>query len=216
VEWLRGRLHEGMRYTLLQVNGHNAGLVEYLPGQAAWRGVEAAGYMFIQCFWVVGRNRGHGFGRQLLQTCLDDARGTNGVAVMVSKSHWLPTPRLFLKNGFELADLAAPSYDLLVRRFDPQAPLPRFKKPEIRIPPGLTLYHSHQCPYAQNVPDIATRVGSSLKIPVNIIHLGNAMDAQNSPCRYGTLAYFYNGDFLTYHPAGTEKLLELLAPRMAG
>ena len=107
LEWLQARLQEGMRYTLLQVNGHNAGLIEYIPGEFAWRGVEAEGYLFIHCFWVIGRNRGHGYGRQLLETCLDDARGTNGVAVMVSKTHWLPTPKLFLKNGFELADQAA-------------------------------------------------------------------------------------------------------------
>ncbi|MEW6093264.1 MAG: GNAT family N-acetyltransferase [Chloroflexota bacterium] len=127
-EWLRARLREGMRYTLLTVRGRNAGLMEYVPGEYAWRGVEAAGYLFIHCFWVIGRNRGHGYGRQLLEACLDDARGTNGVALVVSKAHWLPTPKLFLKNGFELADHADPSFDLLVRRIQPDAPLPRFKR----------------------------------------------------------------------------------------
>jgi hypothetical protein len=138
------------------------------------------------------------------------------VAVAVSKFHWLPTPKLFLKNGFELADQAAPSFDLLVRRFDPDAPLPRFKRSVHKASPGLTIYHSDQCPYTQNVPDIVARVGDQLHLPVNIIHVDSAKDAQESPCAYGTLAYFYNGELLTYHPTGTEKLLELLKPRLGG
>jgi GNAT superfamily N-acetyltransferase len=216
LEWLQARLHEGMRYTLLQVHGRNAGLIEYVPGEYTWRGVEAEGYLFIHCFWVIGRNRGHGYGRQLLETCLADARGTNGVAVAVSKTHWLPTPKLFLKNGFELADQAAPSFDLLVKRFRPEAPLPRFKHSVKKAPNGLTLYYSDQCPYLQNLPDITMKVGEQLKIPVNIMHLDNAREAQHSPCPYGTLAYFYNGELLTYRPAGTKQLLELLELKMTG
>jgi len=210
MEWMQARLREGMRYTLLQVRGHNAGMIEYVPGEYAWRGVSAKGYLFIHCFWVIGRNRGKGYGRQLLEACLEDARGMDGVAVMVSKAHWLPTPKLFLKNGFELADHADPSFDLLVRRLNPQAPLPRFKRAASKIPPGLTLYHSDQCPYTQNVPEITARVGEQLKLPVNIIRVDSARAAQKVPCAYGTLAYFYNGNFLTHRPTGTEKLLELI------
>jgi len=216
IEWLRRRLREGMRYTLLQVKGRNAGMIEYVPGEYAWRGVEAKGYLFIHCFWVVGRNRKYGYGRQLLQACLEDAKGTNGVAVAVSKTHWLPTPKIFLKNGFELADQAPPSFDLLVKRFNPEAPPPRFKQNAQAIPPGLTLYHSDQCPYTQNVAAIVTQVSEQMKIPVNIVLVDSARTAQESPCRYGTLGYFFDGELLTYRPAGTKKLLELLAPKLAG
>jgi len=215
MEWLRNRLREGMRYTLLKVDGRNAGLMEVVPGEYAWRGVEAVGYLFIHCFWVIGSNRGHGYGRQLLQACLEDACSTNGVAVMVSKTHWLPTPKLFLKNGFELADQASPSFELLVKRFNLDASKPRFKKPKLKVPPGLTLIHSDQCPYTQNVPDIVTQVGEKLNIPVNILHMDSAQAAQEAPCAYGTLAYFYNGELLTYRPTGTEKLLELMKVKLA-
>jgi GNAT superfamily N-acetyltransferase len=216
MEWLQARINEGMRYTLLQVHGHNAGLIEYIPGEYAWRGVKAEGYLFIHCFWVIGRNRGHGYGRQLLETCIADARGSNGVAVIVSKAHWLPTPKLFIKNGFELADHAAPTFDLLVKRFNPEAALPRFKSTRQKIPSGLTLFHSNQCPYTQNVPDIAKGVGEQMNIAVNIIHIDSAKKSQEMPCPYGTLAYFYNGEFLTYHPTGSKKLIELLKLKMAG
>jgi GNAT superfamily N-acetyltransferase len=216
IGWLQGRLREGMRYMLLQVNGRRAGMVEYVPGEYAWRGIEAKGYLFIHCFWVIGQNRGHGYGRLLLQACEEDSRVTNGLAVMVSKTHWLPTPKLFLKNGFEPADQTLPSFDLLVKRFNPSASLPRFKHSKTKPPMGLCLYHSPQCPYTQNIPDIVTGVGEKLKIPVNIIHLESAKAAQESPCAYGTLAYFYNGELLTYRPTGTKKLMEILEPKLVG
>ncbi len=216
MDWARRRIQEGLRYTLLQVNGHNAGLIEYAPAEAAWRGVEAPGYLFIHCFWVVGRNRKHGYGRKLLEACLEDAKGSNGVAVVVSKTHWLPTPKIFLKNGFELADQAPPSFDLLVKRLNPQAPLPRFKKVVADPPPGLTLYHSDQCPYFQNVGAIAEQVGQQLKIPVNLVRIESAQAAQSSPCLYGTLGYFFEGEFLAYAPMGTKKLIELIEPKLAG
>jgi GNAT superfamily N-acetyltransferase len=216
IEWMRARLDEGMRYTLLQVKGRNAGMIEYVPGEHAWRGVEAKGYLFIHCFWVVGRNRKQGYGRQLLQACLEDAKGTNGVAVAVSKTNWLPTLKIFMKNGFELADQAPPSFDLLVKRFNPEAPPPRFRHNTQNIPPGLTLFHSDQCPYTQNVADIVRKVGEQLNVSVNIIHVNSFKAAQESPCLYGTLGYFFDGELLTYRPAGTKKLLELLEPKMAG
>ncbi len=216
MEWLQARLREGMRYTLLQVGGCNGGMIEYIPGEYAWRGVEADGYLVIHCLWVVGRNRGHGYGRLLLQACLDDAAGKKGVAVVVSKTHWLPTPKIFLKNGFKLADHADPSFDLLVKPFEPGAPLPHFKQNARAIPPGLTLYHSDQCPYTQNGMTIATQVGKQLKIPVNIIRMDTVRVAQESPCIYGTLGWFFNGELLTYRPLGTQRLLELLESKLAG
>jgi len=214
LEWTRQRLTEGMRYTLLQVHGHNAGMIEYIPAEHAWRGVEAPGYLFIHCFWVIGQNRKHGYGRQLLNACLEDAKGTNGVAVVVSKTHWLPTPKIFRKNGFELVDQAAPSFDLLVKRLNPEAPLPRFKSVSAAVPPGLTLFHSDQCPYFQNAVAIVDQVGQQLKVPVNIIRVENARSAQRSPCLYGTLGFFYDGELLAYSPVGSKKLLELIGPKL--
>jgi hypothetical protein len=84
------------------------------------------------------------------------------------------------------------------------------------IPPGLTLYHTNQCPYTQNIPSIVIQVGRQLNIPVNIVHIENARAAQRSPCIYGTLGYFFNGELLTYRPTGTKKLLELLEPKLTG
>ena len=212
-EWMHARLQEGMRYILAQVNGWNAGMIEYLPAEFAWRGVVAPGYLFIHCLWIVGRNRKHGYGRQLLETCLQDARATNGVVVMSARTHWLPTRKIFLKNGFEVVDELSP-FELLVKRNNLDAPLPRFTHSSPVIPPGLTLYYSDQCPYMQNMPAIITRVGEQLELPVTLVHLREPQQAQQSPCPYGVLGIYLDGELLDYRPTGTIELLERVKSRL--
>lgn len=216
-EWMHARLAEGLRYKLCRVNGHNAGFIEYLPGEYAWRGVDAAGYLFIHCFWVIGQNRGHGYGRKLLEACLEDGRGYHGVAVVVSKTHWLPTPKIFIKNGFEAVDHAQPSFDLLVRRNSADAPLPRFNQTWQNVDKfshGLTFVKSAQCPYVYVMDEGIRQLGEELGIPVNIVQLETAAEAQNSPCVYGVMGLFYNGELLSYHPMDKKKLLGLLEPKL--
>jgi len=216
LDWTAARIREGMRYTLGRAGGHNAGMLEAIPGEAAWRGVAADGYLFIHCLWVIGRNRKHGYGQQLLHACLEQAAGMKGVAVVVSKAHWLPTPRFFAKNGFELADRAAPCFDLLARRFDPQTALPRFSPARQAPPPGLTFYHSDQCPYTQNTAAIVSQVGEHFGLPVNILRIESARAAQAAPCPYGTLGYFLDGELLSHRPLGSEELIALLEPKLVG
>ena len=87
--WLQARFAEGMRYKLFRANERTVGFVEYIPGEYAWRGVAAQGYLFIHCFWVLGKNKGKGYGSRLLKACLKDAQqsGLAGVAVMTSFEH---------------------------------------------------------------------------------------------------------------------------------
>jgi hypothetical protein len=42
----------------------------------------------------------------------------------------------------------------------------------------------------------------------------SATQAQNSPCPYGVLGIFYNGELLEYRPTGTKKLLELVKMKL--
>ena len=120
--WLQANAKFGLRAkVLLASDGQPGGYIEYLPGEFAWRGVEAGGFMFIHCIWVFAkRNQRKGCGRVMVEACLDDARnaGMRGVAVMVRDGPWLADRHLFLTNGFETVDTASPDYELLVRKFD--------------------------------------------------------------------------------------------------
>ncbi len=216
-EWLKARFREGLRYKIYQVNGRKAGFIEYIPGEHARRGVDAKGYLFIHCLWVIGQNRGHGYGGKLLEDCWKDAKDYYGVAVVVSNTHWLPTPKIFLKNGFEMADHAPPSFDLLVKRNSADAPLPRFKKnwrKGNKYPNGLTLIKSAQCPYAYVMDEGIRQIGRELNLPVHIVESTTTREAQNLPCAYGVMGLYYDGELLTYHPTNKEKIIEMLEARM--
>ena len=104
LEWIKDRFGDGLKYKLLLVEDRekltSRGFIEYIPGEYCWRGVNAVGYMFIHCIWVVGKYKGFGLGSKLLEECLKDAKEMNGVAVMTAGTTWLPKSKLFINHGF--------------------------------------------------------------------------------------------------------------------
>jgi len=102
--WLQANAKFGLRAKmLLAPDGEPAGYIEYLPGEFAWRGVEARGFLFIHCVWIFRKqHQRKGWGRVMIEACLNDARkaGMHGAAVMVRDGAWLADRRLFLANGF--------------------------------------------------------------------------------------------------------------------
>jgi len=74
--WLQANAKFGVRAKMLVApDGQPSGYIEYLPGEFAWRGVEAAGFMLIHCVWVFSkRHQRKGWGSILGEGCLEDAR----------------------------------------------------------------------------------------------------------------------------------------------
>lgn len=64
-------------------------------------------YIFI-VLWVSGKFKGHGYGKQLLEYVINDAKkeGKQGVCVISSKKKksYLADKKFFLKYGFEVVD----------------------------------------------------------------------------------------------------------------
>ena len=89
LNWLKARFAEGMRIKMFELP--ERGFIEYIPGEYAWRAVDAKGYMFIHCLWVVGKSKGRGLGGRLLKACIQEARevGMHGVAMLTSEGNWL-------------------------------------------------------------------------------------------------------------------------------
>lgn len=71
--WVKDRLEEGMRIKILYDGGRSVGFIEYIPGEHAWRAVEARDYLVIHCLWIVGSGKGKGYGSRLLNECIEDA-----------------------------------------------------------------------------------------------------------------------------------------------
>ena len=98
-----------------------------------------------------GRAKGCGYGRQLMEYCLADARarGKAGVCMLGAQKqkNWLSDQRFAKKYGFCTVDTTHDGYELLALSFDGTAP--RFA-PSVRqetAERGLVIYYDYQCPY---------------------------------------------------------------------
>ena len=218
LNWLKQRFSDGMRIKILYEGARSVGFVEYIPGEFAWRAVNAEGYMVIHCLWVVGKGKGKGYGSRLLAECVKDAQslGQHGVAMVTSSRVWLADKKILLKNGFESVDEAAP-FELLVKRFD-ETPLPTFPRNWDerlnRCGSGLTVFRADQCPYIEDAVKGVLEIASEKGIETRVIELTSGRQVQDSaPSPYGVFSIVYNGELVSYHYLGKKekkRLLELL------
>lgn len=215
-EWLENTLSEGLRLKVIYEGNRSAGFIEYAPGEYTWRAVQAAGYMVIHCMWVVGSGKGKGYGSRLLEQVISEARslGMFGVVVVCSLSTWLVKKGFFLHNGFRVVDQAPPSFELLVKRFG-QGAMPSFPQDWEsrlrRIPQGLVVYHSGQCPYLAMFVSSLANGASQMGIPVQTVELKTSWEARTlSPSAYGVFGVVYDGQLLSYRPIGGKTLRQML------
>lgn len=212
--WLEDRFSEGLRLKLLELP--DRGFIEYIPGEFAWRAVDARGYMFIHCLWVVGKSKGKGYATALIDACVRDAKKAKmkGVAMLTSEGNWLAGRRLLEKHGFECVAQAPPSFSLMVRRFgagkrptlvDNQATIRR------RFGKGLTVVRSDQCPYIEDAAANAVAAAEQSGIPSRVVDLKSADDVRRlSPTPYGVFAIMLDGRLLSYHYLLDKDLKSLL------
>ena len=69
--WLAERIKEGHVFRKLDAQGKV--FIEYAPLEKAWVPVTGDNYFYIYCLWVSGSYKGKGYGKELLQSCIDDA-----------------------------------------------------------------------------------------------------------------------------------------------
>ena len=220
IEWLKDRFPEGLKIkTLYSDKDGTQGMVEYIPGEYCWRPVEAHGYMFIHCIFAGFKRayKGKGYGSLLLKECLEEAKKKNmrGVAVVTRKGPFMAGKKLFVKNGFEVVDTAPPDFELLVKKFNKNAPTPKFKgdwgERQSQYGKGLTIIRADQCPYTvKNVREIIETAEKEYNIKPNLIELKNCEEAQNSPCPFGTFCIIYNGKVIAHHPISNKRFTNIM------
>ncbi|MUG65096.1 GNAT family N-acetyltransferase [Paenibacillus campinasensis] len=214
-EWLLRRFEEGLKLKIIEEDGYPRGFMEYTPIEFAWRGVTGENYLFIHCLWIVGRGKGKGYGKQLLNDCIEDARRSrkSGVSIMTSSQTWLADKSFFTKQGFELVDQTPSGFELLARRFD-DSPVPRlvhgWEERAAGYREGLTILKSDQCPYIQDAVTTIVEVAQERNIPIQVMDMESSGDAQHAVSAYGSFNVIYNGKLLTYHPVTKRELYKLL------
>jgi GNAT superfamily N-acetyltransferase len=204
VEWLRKRFDEGLRFLLLRDQKEKPlGFLEYVPGEFAWRPVDAQGWLFVHCLWVFPAGQKiRGLGSRLIRACVEEAgrAGSTGVAAMVSSGTWMAGREVFLKNGFtKIAERGR--FELVVHRLREGAE-PRFRDivQDNWKCRGLHIVYSDQCPMlSKSVNDLCEMAAEySLKKP-RVTVLKSAYEAQHAPSYYGAFSLLWNGRLLSDH-----------------
>lgn len=82
--WLADRFDEGLVFLKSVERGKC--FIEYIPAEYAWTPIYAPGYMYIDCLWVSGSFKGHGYSSDLLSECIWDSKekGKKGLCILAA------------------------------------------------------------------------------------------------------------------------------------
>lgn len=200
--WMKQGLEDGLVFLKLDVRGKV--FIEYMPAEHAWYPIQADGYMHINCFWIAGQYKGQGYGNQLLDRCIEDAKskGRRGLTVIASekKRSFLPDAGYLKHRGFVAADTAKPYFVLYYLPFTEDAPAPRFKEcaKEARTDEmGMALYYTNQCPHTDKYVPLIEAAAKERGAAISVHKFNTAAEAQNAPAAFTTYGFFYDGEFVT-------------------
>lgn len=213
--WLNERLKDGLVF--LKSTGRGKCFIEYIPAENAWCPFTADGYMHINCFWVSGSFKGHGYANDLLNACIADAKaqGRHGITVISSpkKMPFLSDSKYLAYKGFKLADSAEPFFKLMYLPFSDNAPVPIFRssaKQPHTDKQGFVVYYTHGCPFTAKYVPLVEKVAKDNGITLESILIDSKEKAQNAPCVWTNYAVFHNGKYVSNEILNEKKFLELV------
>lgn len=214
--WLAERFDDGLVFLKSVERGKC--FIEYIPAENAWNPLDAEGYMYIDCLWVSGSFKGHGYSNDLLGACLADSRekGRKGLCILSSakKKPFLADPKFLKHKGFAVCDEADNGIQLWYLPFKKETEPPRFKEcarhPHI-VEKGYVLYYTSQCPFNAKYVPIVEQTARDQGIPFKAIHIQTKAEAQNAPTPVTTYALFYNGEYLTNEQMNDKRFLKLVS-----
>ncbi len=217
-DWLRQQFKHGFVFKKVNVRGKV--FIEYGPAEYAWKPVEAPGYNMINCCWVSGRYKGQGYGRLLMEDCMEDSKDKNGLVVVSGKKNmpWLTPKKFYQKFGFETCDEAPPAFELLVRKSRKEAPYPRLndvvRSGTIADNKGVVIMYSHQCPFHEDFVEIMLGTARNLGLPAKKIRIASLEAAQNVPYPTGLAGIYLNGKFLSYEITTAKRFEKMLRQQL--
>ncbi|MFA6617822.1 MAG: GNAT family N-acetyltransferase [Candidatus Neomarinimicrobiota bacterium] len=203
-DWLTKEFNKG--YVFRRIDQRAKVFIEYGPAEKAWVPISAANYLNINCFWVSGKYKKNGYGKELLKTALENAikQGKNGLVTVVGtkKYHFMNDTKWLLKQGFKEIEKISSGFSLLVKKLNPEAETPRFnesvKSGECPDKNGIVVYYSNRCPFAQyHAKESLRETADKRNLALKVIKLKTVEEAQNSPSPATIFSLFLNGKFVT-------------------
>lgn len=213
--WLADRFDEGLVFLKSVERGKC--FIEYIPAENAWVPIEAPEYMYIDCLWVSGSLKGHGYSTDLLNACIRDSRekGKKGLCILCAakKKPFLADPKFLKYKGFSVCDEADNGIQLWYLPFEADTQMPKFrecaKHPHVDEK-GYVLYYTNQCPFNAKYVPIVEQTAAENNIPFRAVRLDSREAAQNAPTPVTNYALFYDGEYLTNEQMNDKKFLKLI------
>ncbi|MDD7556381.1 GNAT family N-acetyltransferase [Ruminococcus sp.] len=211
--WLAARLPEGHMFRKLNAKG--CAFIEYAPLERAWVPVMGENYLYIYCLWVDGALKKHGYGQELMEYCIFDARSKakSGICMLGADKQkaWLSDQSFAQRFGFQPVDRTEDGYQLLALSFDGTEPrfAPRVRHPELPDQ-QLTIYYDMQCPFILDRVDKLRAYCTEHAIPAAFVLVDTLAKAKSVPGVFNNWAVFYHGKQQTVNqlsPAMLEKLI---------
>ncbi len=213
--WLADRLDEGLVFLKSVERGKC--FIEYIPAENAWNPIDADGYMYIDCLWVSGSFKGHGYSNDLLEACVEDSKskGKKGLCILsaVKKKPFLADPKYLKHKGFAVCDQADNGIQLWYLPFSPDADRPRFKEcarhPHVNED-GYVLYYTSQCPFNAKYVPVLEQTAREQGVKFRAVRLDSREDARSAPTPVTTYALFCDGEYLTNEQMNAARFMKLL------
>ena len=213
--WLAERFGDGLVFLKSVERGKC--FIEYIPAENAWVPIIADNYVYIDCLWVSGSFKGHGYSNDLLDECIKDTeKGKKlGLCVLSSakKKPFLSDPQYLKHKGFDVCDEADNGIQLWYLPFEKNAPKPQFKDcakhPHVDKK-GSVLYYTSQCPFNAKYVPVLEEVAKEKKVPFTAIHIKTKQEARNAPTPITTYAVFKDGEYITNEQMNDKRFLKLI------
>ena len=203
-EWLKQEFNNG--YVFHRIDARAKVFIEYGPAEMAWIPITAPNYLNLNCFWVSGKYKKNGYGKQLIQKAMDDAisQGKHGLVTVVGtkKFHFMSDTKWLLRQGFVESDKTSSGFSLLVKKINHDAPQPIFNE-SVRSgtcpdKQGLVVYYSNRCPFAEfHAKNSITETAKNRDLPLKLIKLETMEQAQSAPSPATIFSLFLDGKFMT-------------------
>ena len=179
--------------------------IEFVPAEKAWAPISADGYIFIHCFWVSGKFKGKGNAKNLLAECEKFAKKkkAKGIVALSSskKQPFVSDKKFFVFQGFEVSDTADPYFELMVKRFDKSADLPKFlpnaKSLKSSFTEGIEIVYSDMCPFNEFYSNEILKFAKAKGIKGRRKKITTLEEAKKINSPTALFSIFYKGEFLT-------------------